>query len=266
MKQEFCLGSGESLILNAPNDGAVSSQKSVALAYNDTVVVEVLPPAVLGHFASPPWVDVRAQMPVNTQPDAAWLVEQGRTGWWKRTLAQINGITLHHTMTHDMMACAHYITRPVKQGGKGYPTTQYAFWVQSDGVIKYCVDLTEAPWHDHCGDENTHVAVGIAGEWDKVSPPQIQLEATARLAAYLMQWLNIPLENVEGHREWSARHTGKPQTVCPGWLTGGWRAKLFDIINSEINPLTLSFSTPGPGYDAENAAMEAFLALHDEGR
>ncbi len=266
MKQEFCLGPGESLILNAPNAGSASSQKSVTLAYNDTVVVAVTPPPVLGHSISVPWVDVRAQMPVNPKPDAAWLVEQGRSGWWKRALDQINGITLHHTMTHDMMACARYITRPVKQGGKGYPTTQYAFWVQADGMIKYCVDLTEAPWHDHCGDENTHVAVGIAGEWDKVSPPQVQLAATARLAAYLMQWLNIPLENVEGHREWSARHTGTPQTACPGWLTGGWRAKFFDTLKVELEPATLSFSAPGLAPSAEDGAAEAILATHDEGR
>ncbi|MBN2007120.1 MAG: N-acetylmuramoyl-L-alanine amidase [Anaerolineae bacterium] len=266
MKQEFCLNPGESLTLSAPSAGAVSSQRSVALAYNDTAVVQVPPASAEEQAASPPWVDVRAQMPVNTQPDTAWLVEQGRTGWWKRTLDQVNGITLHHTMTHDMMACAQYITRPVKKGGKGYPTTQYVFWVQSDGVIKYCVDLTEAPWHDHCGDENTHISIGIAGEWDKVSPPQVQLEAVAKLAAYLMRWLNIPMENVEGHREWSTRHTGVPQTACPGWLTGGWRAKFFDLLKLELDPLSASFSAPELNYAEEHAATEALLAIHNEDR
>lgn len=52
--------------------------------------------------AAPPWIDLRVQMPVNTQPDQSWLKSEGRTGWWQRTLDQIDGITIHHTMVHDM--------------------------------------------------------------------------------------------------------------------------------------------------------------------
>lgn len=257
MATNIQLKSGESVTLRAP--AATGASRELQLLAGDTVTIHA--PAAVSD--TPPWVDVRDQMPVNLKPDEPWLVEQGRTGWWQRTLGQIDGITLHHTMTHNLLACASYITRARAQGGKGYPTTQYAFWVQADGVIKYCVDLTQAPWHDHCGDENTHIAVGIAGEWDAESPPRVQLEATARLCAYLMRTLAIPLANVEGHREWSHRYQGKPMTTCPGWLPGGWRDAFFALLQAEVNPAGAHFSAAAA---ADYTTLEGVLATHDEGR
>jgi len=239
-------------------------QKEIRLDAGDKLIVYVAENQGAGDetIKAPPWTDIRAQMPVNTQPDQSWLKSEGRTGWWQRSLDQIDGITLHHTMIHDIVACANYITRPVAEGGKGLPTTQYAFWVAADGRSSYCVNMTEAPWHDHCGDENTHLSVGLAGHLDKTAPPQAQLEGVVKLVAYLMQKLNLGIESVNGHREWSEKYKGKPLTACPGWISGGWREQFFALLRAEINPAGASFSVSV----VDNTVAEQVLAAHDEGQ
>ena len=232
-------------------------QKEIHLEAGDKLIVYTTGG---GTTDTPPWTDVRHQMPVNRQPDEAWLKSQGRTAWWQRMLAQIDGITLHHTMTHDIMACAHYITRSVTQNGKGLPTTQYAFWVAADGSSYYCVDMTQAPWHDHCGDENTHISIGLAGHLDKVAPPHAQLAGAVRLIVYLMRKLNLSIESVNGHREWSEKYQGRPMSTCPGWLSGGWREQFFALLRDKVDPDGASFTITA------NAVTEAVLAAHDEGR
>lgn len=94
----------------------------------------------------------------------------------------------------------------------------------ADGTSSYCVDLTQAPWHDHCGDENTHIAIGLAGHLDKVAPPQAQLEGLVKVIVYLMKQLNLGIESVNGHREWSAmvRSISRPSNECVPWLDQ-WR-------------------------------------------
>jgi hypothetical protein len=262
MKQEIRLNPGESLVINSPKIDAAPSKQTLELQYGDTVTVKVPVAESTGELGPPPWEDVREQMPINANPDEPWLVEQGRKGWWKRTNEQIDGLTIHHTMSHNMTWMADYCTRAKAQGGKGYPTTNYAFWIHADGSSSYCVDITEAPWHDHCGDENTHISIGMAGDLSKAAPPTAQLEGLVKVIAYLMAMLNIPIENVEGHREWSARYKGKPMTVCPGWLSSGWRDQFYQMLRAEVDPASVSFSAPTPDY----SAVEAVLAEHDEGR
>jgi len=201
-------------------------------------------------------------MPTNPNPDNPGFAEVGHKGWWKRTHNQIDGVTIHHTMTHDMVWLASYCTRSRSKNGKGYPTTNYAFWVHANGKINYCVDITEAVWHDHCGDENTHISVGMAGDLSKAAPPKAQLEGVVKLASYLMRMLNISLENVEGHGEWALRHPTKVATACPGWHTSGWREQFYQMLRAEIDPAGVSFAVPTPDY----SVMEAILANHDEGR
>lgn len=181
----------------------------------------------------PLWEDIRADLPRNLSPEAP-----ARGHWWVRDAAQIDGITLHHTMTNNLEATAQYCTRPRAQGGKGYPTTQYAFWVAADGQVFYCVDVTEGMWHDHCGDKNTHISIGMAGRLDIAPPPDAQLQATARLVAHLMRTYGILVERVAGHNDWALRCAGI-QTICPGWDVAGWRnafyAALENLVKTEVD-------------------------------
>ena len=174
---------------------------------------------------SAPWEDVRARMPRNQLPDNCKLIAS-RGGWWQRELSAIDGIAIHHTMTNNLEATAAWITKPKSAGGKGHATSQYHFWVAADGRALYCVDLREGLWHDHAGDENTHISIGMAGRLDFAPPPDVQLQAAVRLVWYLMREFMIPRENVAGHNDW-AWSVSRVKTVCPGWDKAGWRSAFF---------------------------------------
>jgi len=175
-------------------------------------------------------VDVRDQVPYNHNPDGSAILRE-RSGWWKRTPSQIDGITIHHTMTNNWQATAAWTARNKANGGKGYPAIQYHYWVQADGTILYLLDVREGCWHDHCGDKNTHISIGMAGRLDIAAPPEKQLQAAAWLARQLAYTYGISVDNIDGHREWSQRCTGKYQTTCPGWHVSGWRDAFFNAFN-----------------------------------
>jgi len=187
---------------------------------------------------SEPWISVIDQMPRNDTPDDAYFVSRRLSFWWERKPEQIDGITIHHTLTHNMMAVANYVTRSVRHGGKGRPTTEYTFWVTIDGEVKLCNDLLWGCWHDHCGHRNTHISVGLAGRWDYEKPPQVQLLAAAGLIKHLQEMYKIPLVNVKGHNEWAQIMAGI-HTACPGWNKSGWKGDLFKLLDGSQQEYSL---------------------------
>jgi hypothetical protein len=174
-------------------------------------------------------VDVVPDMPVNNNPDDSYFVANNLKTWWMRTAEQITGITIHHTLSDDMMATARYITRPVKQNGKGYPTTQYAYWVTREGIVYKCVSDYWGLIHDHCGFQNHNISIGMAGRWDKAIPPEPELNATAALCRLLRDRYDIASEEITGHQE---RAGARYPTVCPGWNSAGWRSDLMSRVNN----------------------------------
>lgn len=160
-----------------------------------------------------PWIDYRAQMPVATAP-------YDPMAWWVRSLDQIDGITLHHTLSQDPIAIAKYLI------SKGRPTTEYAFWIRENGEILYCADLTLGFWHDHTGHKNTHISVGLAGKRHVSPPPEAQMAATVRLVAYLMRTYGIEVSGVRGHNDYT-------QTTCPGWDAAKWRTTFYTRLEQE---------------------------------
>ncbi|MBN2389297.1 MAG: N-acetylmuramoyl-L-alanine amidase [Anaerolineae bacterium] len=169
---------------------------------------------------APVWTDIRDALPVNLAPDDPWLVANGITDWWKRTPAQITGITIHHVASNgDPFVTARYITKPQAQGGKGLPRTQYNFWIQPTGEIICCLDVTYGPWHDNCGHRNEHVSIALNGALHKTRPTQAALTAAARLVVWLMDEYGIDGQNVLGHNEWAMRCLNRTTnyTICPGW-------------------------------------------------
>lgn len=171
-------------------------------------------------------VDMSAELPVNHAPDHPYLVERGWKWWPMRRAEDVEGITLHHTMSHSVVATAAYCSRSLAQGGKGYPSIQYHFWVGSgDGCpIFLCAPVEWALWHDHTGAHPKTISVGLDGQRHKVRPPGEQLEATARLVRFLMMEYGVGLEEVQGHND---RYRG---TVCPGWDVLGWRDEFYGIL------------------------------------
>lgn len=153
-------------------------------------------------------------------------------GWYQRTLSEITGITIHHTLSHSPWAtAAYYVT---KDGGR--PTIPYHYWICSCGSVFKCLDITNACWHDHTGHQNANISIGMAGTLHVSKPTVPQLTHTAALIALLMTQRDIPLEQVQGHNDRSAP-AGFP-TACPGWDNrnhGTWRARMFALINAHLH-------------------------------
>jgi len=150
-------------------------------------------------------------------------------GWWQRTLSQVTGITLHHTLSHSPWATARYY---IHKGG-GRPTIPYHYWICSCGHILRCLDLQNGCWHDHTGHRNKNVSIGIAGSLHVTRPSEPQLASTALLIVHLLRNLNIPPNQVKGHNERSAPHGYA--TICPGWVhpqSGYWRADLLGRVSA----------------------------------
>ena len=178
---------------------------------------------------TPPWRDYRDKMPTNPTPDASSTLSR-RAGWWRRSLDDIDGVTIHHTLSHNPEGLAAYITKPKANGGKGYPTTQYHVWITAEGDALWCVDFEEGLWHDHCGDKNTHISIGMAGRLHEGKPPQVQLNKAAEVSAYLMDVFDIEASHVAGHNDWALLFS-KVHTVCPGWDVAGWRNDFYTALN-----------------------------------
>lgn len=213
------------------------------------VIADALRP---GDPGLPQMTDLRAALPVNPRPDEPWLVANKITDWWERTPAQIDGITIHHVASNgNPQATAAYVTRSITQGGKGYPRTQYHFWINADGEIFYCLDLKYGCWHDNCGHQNRHVSIVLNGALHKNKPTVLQLASAGRLTAWLMDDYQIELSNVEGHREWAQRALGRWITQCPGWADIAWRDQFFEAVNAaRVITTRVSFSV-GSSLDTE---------------
>lgn len=191
-----------------------------------------------------PWDrDITDELPYNKGPySSKTLNDQG--GWWQRTPEQIDGLTIHHTLSDSPHATANYI---VKQ--KDVPTTQYQIWVSQTGEVLKCTDLTEGLWHDHTGNKNTHISVGLAGRLHEYTPADVQIDAAVKIAVWaIATFPNIAgIGEVQGHRDWvriyhdrgyyKEQGTATPWTACPGWASdasGNWRAEFYERLGAAL--------------------------------
>jgi len=212
--------------------------------YRDEFVVAAESQSQVEQVPTEPWItDIRSSLPVNRAPDYDKDApkEEDRIlykrGWWLlRTLSEIDGVTIHNTVSTSPSALAAWTTRAKASGGKGMPTLQYQYWVGTDGAVSYCVDLENAVWNDHTGDRNTHISIGMSGRWDSATPSLVQLDGVARLCALLMRTFGIPVESVRGHREWAATHN--VSTDCPGWIKAGWKDTFYQRLAIYVNDPT----------------------------
>jgi len=177
------------------------------------------PPAPVAPFTSR--ID---EMPTNSKPDHPDFVSRRWTGW--PTSDDIRGITIHHTMSHSPLATARYCTNSVTAGGKGYPTTQYHYWVSADDgcPVWQLVPDDVRLWHDHTGAMQYNLSVGLAGSLHVTPPPQEQIEAAAKLILWLADKYDLEPSDIAGHCD---RYGG---TVCPGWNAAGWKVKFWEAL------------------------------------
>lgn len=115
----------------------------------------------------------------------------------------IDTLLLHHTASRaDALATARYFANPASQVSAHYI-------VDRDGSIIQCVPDAERAWHagasifDGRPDVNNYsIGIEICNVGDDIEPyPNAQVQATIRLAAYLMQKYGIPLSRITRHRD-----------------------------------------------------------------
>ena len=142
-----------------------------------------------------------------------------------RPLSQITHISVHHSATPanislDLIAKYHVETH-------GWPGIGYHFYIKPDGTIYQTNRLETISYHTR--DNNSYtVGICVAGTFNDTVPTPAQMNSAAHLIAWLMEKLDIPLENVKGHKEYVS-------TQCPGeeWLKDKrWKAMLFKRIKA----------------------------------
>ena len=145
--------------------------------------------------------------------------------WPTRGEGDLTGITIHHTLSHSPTATAKYCT-----ASKGYPTTQYHYWIAADDgcPVWQLVDPALMLWHDHTGPRQKTLSIGMAGRLHVGKPPEEQLAALVRLVKWLMEEHGIGQDEVQGHID-RAKRVGVG-TVCPGWDAADWRGDFYQAL------------------------------------
>ncbi len=166
----------------------------------------------------PPIVDVVDQLPkhpTDTYPT--------------RSLDEITHITIHHSDAPPNVPPERVAKFHVER--RNWPGIGYHFYIMPDGTIYQTNRLTTMSNHVYMNNRYT-VGICLAGDFTEHLPTPAQLRSAAQLVAWLMQELNIPLENVMGHKEYPNQNT-----ACPGdqWAGGfKWKEMFFARVRAAL--------------------------------
>jgi N-acetyl-anhydromuramyl-L-alanine amidase AmpD len=156
-------------------------------------------------------------------------------GYNSRPLTDIKTLVIHHSAVAASVGPQRIAQYHVNN--LDWPGIGYHFLVAEDGIIYQGNKLTTVSYH--AAKVNPRgVGVCFLGNFTKVVPPPAQLQAGARLAAWLLQELDLDLETVKGHQEFMG-------TACPGnqWLKGKqWK----QMLRQEIVRVQEEVTVPGP--------------------
>lgn len=150
-----------------------------------------------GRLPPPAIADITATLP----RDPAGLVARPR--------GDITKIVINHTAVPPTVGA----DRVAEAHRKRWPGIVYQYFITGTGEIQQTAPLEQAVTRDAWIYEGVHI--GIAGNFATTIPTDAQLDATAALAAWLLQELSLPLAAVVGASEVT-------KTASPGaqWLTG----------------------------------------------
>ena len=120
---------------------------------------------------------------------------------------KITHLAIHHSLT-DSGSYAAFSRYHVESNG--WPSIGYAFVINKDGSIDWCLDLNIKSYH--VGNHNDY-ALGICmvGDFRDSEPTEAQRKSLYELCHALMEDLNIPVKNVWGHSEFKGYEWKK----CP---------------------------------------------------
>ncbi|MFQ5612972.1 MAG: N-acetylmuramoyl-L-alanine amidase [Anaerolineae bacterium] len=145
------------------------------------------PPAEAPAVGMPPIEDIRGQL--SRHPTLRFPT---------RPQEQIRRIIIHHTAIPPSVGARRIADHRVNT--QGWPGIGYHFFITGDGRVQQTNELTTVSTH---AGQYDPVSVGVcfAGDFTEAIPTPAQLEAGARLIAWLLAQLGLPLEAVSGYKE-----------------------------------------------------------------
>jgi hypothetical protein len=161
-----------------------------------------------------------------------------------RDLTEIQNLIIHHSAVPASVGPQRISEYHVKN--LDWPGIGYHFLVAEDGIIYQGNNLTTVS-HHAAGVNTKSVGICFLGNLTKGVPPPAQLQSAARLAAWLLQELDLDLDVVKGHQEFM-------DTTCPGkeWLKGQqWKGMLRQEIVKVQQEATVPGLPPAPPPDAK---------------
>lgn len=166
------------------------AQQLQQLTAQQTQVNELLKQLVtqLGGAVAPPAIqDITGQLPKHSTKQFP-----------SRPLSQIQRIIVHHTAIAPDIGAERIASHRVSR--QDWPGIGYHYFITADGTIQQTNALTTQATHAGPYDP---VAVGVcfAGDFTNTTPTQAQIEAGARLIAWLLAQFNLPVEAVAGYKE-----------------------------------------------------------------
>ncbi len=122
----------------------------------------------------------------------------------RRELLDIDQIIIHHSATTSGTP-ASFAKWHVHE--RGWPGIGYHYVIQKDGTIYQTNDLDVVSYHTS-GQNTRSIGICLTGNYDKQTPPAIQLQQCAQLITALDELLFNDLI-IFGHRDFSTK-------TCPG--------------------------------------------------
>jgi len=162
-----------------------------------------------------------------TQPAIQNIVDQltrhATLRYRQRSLSDIQTLVIHHSASPSNTTPQQIARYHVAEWH--WPGIGYHFVVSADGLIWQTNALETVS--NHVANANTAcVGICFVGQFDQTAPPAPQIQAGARLVAWLLQHLHLELEAAKGHQELMS-------TDCPGaqWRQGPqWKGMLLQAI------------------------------------
>jgi hypothetical protein len=173
-----------------------------------------------------------------------------------RALSSITTLVIHHSATVPTITPQRIAQYHVKN--LDWPGIGYHFLVSADGII-YQGNVVETVSYHATKANPFGVGICFLGNFTEDVPPPPQLQAGAHLVAWLMQELNVALDNVEGHLKFTA-------TACPGnqWLKGKkWKELLREEIVKVQHEAVQPSPTPVPAPEAKPIYHYMLFWAHD---
>lgn len=181
--------------------------------------------------SQPPMLEVVDLLPrLQPMPKEGVVVDSPDDCYKERDISQITHIAVHHSAAPGSILPSRIASYHVHS--YRWPGIGYHFYITPNGTIYHTQDINLISWHVYRNNSYT-VGICLAGNFMRTVPPAPQLDASARLIAWLMQELRIPIEYVLGHKEFP-----KNATACPGnqWTTGKrWKKMLIRAIQNVQN-------------------------------